>query len=180
MRRLIALSGVLLLAAPLISETVVNADPIVRQGRLVWFDLTETHEQIADRLGPPAMAAPLGNNFVSWQYKFGTDDHDGFSHHLIFRKSDGILACITRNFDSEQQVDAMFPSAETTTHRRHEKGRPPYSVRVRRLAGDRLLLAMGADKPGDTSSQIVLVRLAELKFFQEWLFEQLQPSAGER
>ena len=59
----------------------------------------------------------------------------------------------------------MFPEGETATHHFKRDGGTVYSVRVRHLPGDRVLLAMGVAKPGDTTSQIVLIRVAELKYF---------------
>ncbi len=172
--RLFVLVGALLAAAPLFPDSVPAGDPRVRNGKLVWFELNETRDAVVARMGQPAMVAPFGPDFVSWQYKGGTDDHDGFSHYLVFRRSDGKLAGITRNYDEEQDVAVLFPAARTVTYHLKEGGRTIYSVRVRRLAGDRALIAMGAAKPGDTTSQIMLIRVRELKYFYPWLYEQLR------
>jgi hypothetical protein len=172
MNRRIVLMGALLAAAPLLAGPPA-ADPRIEAGRLAWFALDETREQIAARIGAPALVAPFGADFIAWQYKFGTDDHDGFSHFLVFRKSDGKLAMVTRNFDEEQPLGALFPDSASVVCEYKEAGRAPYSVRVRRLEGGRVLLAMGAAKAGDTTTQIVMARVEALRYFFPWLHRQL-------
>jgi hypothetical protein len=156
-RRLVVISGALLFAAPLFS-----------QSELQWFLLTETRDDVARKMGPPKMIAEFGTDFESWQYQIGEIDHDDFSHFLVFRKSDKRLISITRNYETEQNVDDLFPEKETTSHR-HDG----FSVRVRRLTGDRVLMALGASKPGQRVGQVMLIRQAELRHFYPWLFEQL-------
>jgi hypothetical protein len=171
MNRRIVLMGALL-AAPLLAGPPA-ADPRIEAGRVTWFALDETREQVAARIGAPALAAPFGADFIAWQYKFGTDDHDGFSHFLVFRKSDGRLAMVTRNFDEEQPLGELFPDSAAVVCEYKEAGRAPYSVLVRRLDGGRVLLAMGAAKASDTTTQIVMARVEALRHFYPWLHRQL-------
>ena len=51
--------------------------------------------------------------------------------------------------------------------------KPTFSIRVRRLSGGRLLMAIGTSKPGQTTGQLVLMRESELTHFYPWLEEQL-------
>ena len=101
-------------------------------------------------------------------------EHDDFSHQIVFRKSNQTLVSITRNFDPEWNVDVWFSVAKTTTHNYPNPQRPEFSMRVRRLNDDAVLIAMSSSKPGQPTMQIMLIRISELKHFLPWLYEQLQ------
>lgn len=163
----------LLGTAPVLPQTVQH-EPQVKNGELVWFSIASTKDQIFKTFGQPVITAAFGADFESWQYRLGTVDHDDFSHQIVFRKSNQTLVSITRNFDPERNVDAWFPVATTTTHHYPNPQKPEFSVRVRRLKDDGVLIAMGCSKPGQPTGQIMLIRISELKHFLPWLYEQLQ------
>jgi hypothetical protein len=169
----LALLGALLAAAPLFSQIRRPVDPEVREGVLQWFQLNESSESVSRVMGTPAMMAPFGD-FVSWQYQIGIEDTHEYSHQLVFRKSDGALISVTRNYEHERTVDEWFPEGVTSTYHYPDATHPQYSVRVRRLPGGRVLMAMGVARPGEATGQVVLIRESELQFFHPWLLKQLQ------
>lgn len=160
--------GALLTAAPVFSQPLPGIDPQIKDGELRWFRLTESRAQVAQAFGQPRMVASFGSDFLSLQFQIGNIDLHEFSHQAIFRKSTGTLVSITRNYDPEILVDAFFPPAHTQVHR-FNGNNVNYSVRVRRLPGNILLMAMGTSKPGDKTGQLVLIRESELRFFYSWL-----------
>ena len=170
-----ALAALLLRVAPLFSQS--GPDPALVKGQLHWFHLSETKQQVADSLGKPVISSDFGADFSSWQYQIGPGDHDDFSHYLVFRKSTGKLVSVTRNFDEPRNVDNLFPEAETSVHHFPNAAKPEFSVRLRRLSGGRVLLAMGSPKPGVPAGQIVLTLESELKYFHGWLATQLKAEA---
>lgn len=107
----VALSVVLLLAVPLFSQT----DPRLKDGvqKPVWFQLTEDRGEVSKLLGKPANVASFLKDFVSWQFQLGSS-HEDFSHVAVFRKSEGKLMSITREYEPESNVDELFPPAQTT------------------------------------------------------------------
>ena len=109
------------------------------------------------------MVADFGQDFQSWQYE--SDEHEEFSLTVVFRKSDGKLVSVTRNYEPERNVDALFPEAETTVHQFN----PQYGLRLRRLSGGRVLMAMGAPKRGQVTGQMVVMRESELRYFYPWV-----------
>ena len=168
------LAGVLLLAAPLWPQLPAASDPVVSKGRFEWFRLSETRAEVAKQLGLPAMVAGFGADFESWQYQLGpADDEEGFSHQLVFRKSTGELISVARNFAPERSVDELFPVSESNTYFYPNADEPRLSVCVRKLSGERLLLAIGVSKPGQPTGQIFLIRQTELRVFYPWLADQL-------
>lgn len=167
------LLGALLSAAPVFSQAM--ADPHIKGGQFVWFTLSESRAELTTALGRPAVVADFGHDFVSWQYQLGNIDHHDFSHQVVMRR-DGAIVSITRNYEPERNVDALFPENETTTHEYAVDGKPQFSVRVRRLSGGRLLLAMGVSKPGQKTYQLMLIRESEVRYFHPWLAEQLRKS----
>lgn len=167
--------GTLLTAASLFSQVHPGPDPQIKDGTLRWFNMSETREQVAEALGQPRMVAAFGSDFVSWQYQIGISDLHEFSHQIVFRKSTGELVSITRNYEPEINVDLFFPDEQTKVHRFTAKN-ADFSVRVRRLPGKVLLMAMGSSKTGDKTGQIVLIRESEVRFFHTWLAEQLGAS----
>ena len=98
-----------------------------------------------------------------------TEDTHEFSHQVVFRVSDRSIVSVTRTWEQERDIDAWFPASETSYHAFSGGGQPAYSVGVRRLPNGRLLIAMGAAKPGDKSAQIVLIRESQFRFFFPWL-----------
>jgi hypothetical protein len=163
----------LLLAAPVFSQPDRWKEPQLSEVEPKWFLLMETESEVRARLGQPAMVADFGN-YRSWQYQLDEDlDHDDFSHALVFRKSDGRLISISRTYATERNVDAFFPDAMTTVHHFPDARKPAFSIRVRRLSGGRLLMAMGTSKAGQATGQLVLMRESELTHFYPWLEEQL-------
>jgi len=170
------LIGALLVAAPLFSQKPL-LDPLVKDGRVVWFLLNETREDVARVMGQPSVVAGFGDDFISWQYRLEDREDEEFSHFLVFRKSDGKLLSATRNFAGERDVSALFPVSRTTIHEFRD-GKALYHVAVRKLDGNRLLLAMGASRPGAPVRQVMLIRESELQYFHPWLHQRLQPGGN--
>lgn len=162
-------------SAPLLSQPPA-ADPQLRNGEPVWFLLTETSDQVTRALGSPSLVADFGRDYRSWQYQIGAVDHDEFSHLLVFCKSGRVLISVTRNYEPERNVDAFFPEAETTVHHYPDADNRKYSLRLRRLSGGRVLMAMGTSKRGQPTGQLVLMRESELRNFYPWLFARLRPA----
>lgn len=162
-----SLIGALLLAAP------PSADPILKDGRLHWFELTESQSEVAARIGRPAAIAPSGTYFISWQYHLSNIDHHDASHIFVFRRSDGRLLSVTRIYDPERPVDPFFPASETSVYHQ-TSGNTRYPVRVRQLSGGRYLLALGVSRPGDPTSQLVLMHRDALRAFYPWLAAQIK------
>jgi hypothetical protein len=163
-----------LACAPLFSQNLAAADPRIHAGEVVWFRLKETRDQVGRLLGAPALTADFGRDFLSWQYRIGDIDHDEFSLHVVFRKSENVLISVTRNYESERNVDTMFPPSETTAYYYPRTGKLLYSLRLRHLPGGRVLMAMGTSTLGQPTSQLVLMRETELRYFYPWLYEQLR------
>ncbi len=158
MKNLVVLLGALLLAAPVFSQ----------QDDILGFELNESRAQAREKLGAPVLVIPAGD-FESWQYQIGVEDNHEFSHILLFRVSTGELLSATRNWEHERSVDEMFPAAETKTYYYPDAQHPEYGVRVRRLSGGRVLMAMGSATVGQPTGQVVLIREAELAIFHPWL-----------
>lgn len=169
------LMGVLILSAPLLcADEVSLVEPRIEQGQLRWFSLAEKPAAVEAVLGKPALAASSGSDHLSWQFRLGGIDHHDFSHVLVFRKSTSKLVSVTRLYEEEQIVDEFFPTAETTVHHYRDAGKTSFGVRLRRLPGGRLLLAMGSPKPGVPTGQLVLMDENELPTIYPWLAEQLR------
>lgn len=167
-RRLLLVA--LLLAAPLFSQAIPSlADPVANGAEIKWFQLDESPEQVRRALGTPSVVADFGADFQSWQFQIGDIDHHDFSHQLVFRKSTRALISVTRNYEPGVQVDQLFPPRETTVHHFPNADKPEMSVRVRLLSHDRVLIATGSARPGQTTNQIVVIRRNELRFFYGWL-----------
>lgn len=163
-----AILGALLTAAPLFSQVQPSAEPQLQDGAFHWFRMTESREQVMEALGKPRMVAPFGEDFVSWQFQIGNVDLHDFSHQVVFRKSTSKLVSITRNFEPEADVDRLFPPSESRVYRFNS-----FPIRVRKLAGGAVLMAIGVSKPGDKTGQLVLMLENEVRFFYAWLAEQL-------
>lgn len=174
----VALLGALLIGAPpIFSETRPRlhlADPAVKGTAFEWFRLTETEEDIRKRLGAPHMATPFGADFNSWQYQIGEVDSHDHSHVFVFRRSTRVLVSVTRSYEPERAVDKFFPAAgAVTVHHYPNPEKPEYSVRLRRLSGGRLLMAMGTSRAGQPTGQLVLMHRSAIRAFYPWLDDQL-------
>lgn len=166
-----------LLVAPLFSQVIpAAADPVANGSRFEWFQLNESPAQIRQALGKPSVVADFGADFQSWQFQIGDIDHHDFSHQVVFRKSTRSLVSVTRNYEPEVPVDKLFPPRETTVHYFPNADKPAMSFRVRLLSHDRVLIATGSVRPGQTTNQILLIHRNELRFFYDWLANQLAGS----
>jgi len=161
--------GALLLAAPVFSQ--------IPAGEGEWLFHLEERDDVTRVLGKPSMVADFGADLRSWQYQIGNADHDDFSHSVVYRRSTGRLVSVTRNLEPERNVDDLFPSSETCYFPNPTE--PKFAVRVRRLSGDRLLIAIGVAKPGQKTGQIVWIRESELVHFYPWIAEQLTKAKPE-
>lgn len=167
------MTGVLLCAAPLFSQLPEATDPVVKGGEFRWFLLNETRSDVAGMLGQPRMVAGFGADYEAWQYQIGPVEEEGFSHQVVFRKSTGVVISVARNYVAEREVDEYFPAAETKAHFYPSATKPEFSVRVRQVPGDRLLVAMGVSRAGQQTGQILLIRRSALRAFLPWLADQL-------
>ena len=156
----------LMIAAPLRSQTF--ADPQMKEGEPVWFQLTEDRDKVGKLLGKPVLVSETGTAFYSWQYQIDSTDED-YSHYAVFRKADGKLISVTRQYAQERDVDAFFPASKTTVASFPDTTKPTFKMRVRRLSEGRLLMAAGTGKTG----QLVLIRESELRNFYPWIQAQL-------
>jgi hypothetical protein len=177
------LTGALLAAPPLLAQTSSHghdeeplpamADPVVTAGEPAWFLLTESRGQVSAKLGPPALVADFGRGMQSWQYQIGLIDHHEFSHQLVFAGPGRTLASITRNYEEERTVDEFFPEAATEVYHYPDASKPRYSVRLRRLSGGRLLMAMGTSRAGQKTGQLLLMHESWLAVFHPWIAQQM-------
>lgn len=161
----VILHGVLLAGAP-----PYSLDPVAgKRGGVHWFELTESRQEITRRLGPPRLVAEFGPDFVSWQYHLNEgDDHDP-SHVLVFRRSTGVLVSVTRFFERERSVEALFPTQIVRYAPATGLGAPAYPFLLRSLPGQRLLMAMGVDNPNHPTGQLVLMHRSVVKEFYPWM-----------
>lgn len=168
MRTLLLAAGVWLIATPLLpAETPLAAAELLR------YTLDETPAQLSRRLGPPVQIADADPRFVTWFYQTDVADAHEHSHLLLFRKEDGKLAGVTRNFHVPVNVDALFPEGKTNTHYWPSDSDRQWSVRVRVLGDDRVAVAMGVKAPGQTTSQVIIARRSALRIWLPWLENQL-------
>jgi len=167
MKRPFVWGALFILALPLFSQAPNKVQALLR------FTLDESPEQILKLLGSPTHIDDSLKGYQSWQYEpppeEDTDDNNAPAWFVCVRASDRRVVSVTRNFDKPQDVDALFPAAETEAHHWPSKETAQFSVRLRRLSGETLLLAMGASKPGDRISQLILIRRSALKTFMPWL-----------
>jgi hypothetical protein len=126
-------------------------------------------------LGAPAHTGAFGPGYFSWFYQIGVEDLHDFSHTLCFRESDNKLISITRAFDPEATVDHLFPRDSTEVRAWPNREHPQLHARVRRLNGDRVLIAIGS-KPGQVCGQLILIRASALRLFFPWL----EPSGADQ
>jgi hypothetical protein len=166
--------GALLTAAlPLFCQTSPNK----KIEQFVRFTLDESPEQIVRAMGRPDHIDDSSPRYLSWQYESppdeANDDNTAPAWFFCLKSENRQLLSVTRNFDKPQDIDDVFPAAQTTVHYWPAKDKPQYSVRMRRLSGETILLAMGTAKPGDRTTQLILIRRSALKTFLPWLDEQL-------
>ena len=164
--------GALLVAAlPLLCQTAPN-----RVQELLRFSLNESPEQIVALLGRPQRVDDSLAGYQSWQYEFSAaeenDDNSPPAWFVCLSTARHQVLSVTRNFDKPQEVDGLFPPAQTTVHHWPSKEAPQFSVRMRQLPGEVLLLAMGTAKPGERTTQLILIRRSALNTFMPWLTEQ--------
>jgi hypothetical protein len=155
-----------------------SSDPRFQSGYLFWFSLDESPAQIIEKLGQPAQVGEMGRDFLIWQFQISMLDRHEFSHVICIRRSDNKIVSIARNYEFEENVDGLFPPKMTEVHQWMKDGKPQFGVRLRRLSNGRLLLAMGSEKPGKKTSQILLIRESELPIFMPWLQESLKSAAN--
>jgi hypothetical protein len=153
-------------AAASVTQVRTTTDPLAKDGDIRWFNLTESRDQVWTNFGPPKSVEPFGD-FESWQYQIDSQDNHDFSHLLVFRKSTGELVSVTRNYEPEKLVDDLFAEGAVVVHAFPDD--PHFKVRVRKLSGGRVLLAMGSSGPGKPVEQIILIRESELANFQPWI-----------
>jgi hypothetical protein len=154
-----------------------SSDPRFQGGYLFWFSLDETPAQLIEKLGQPAQVGEMGPDFLIWQFQISIVDKHEFSHVICIRKRDNKIVSIARNYEFQENVDGLFPPKITEVHQWMQDGKPGFGVRLRRLSNGRLLLAMGSEKPGKPTSQILLIRESELGIFMPWLRDSLNKSA---
>ena len=133
------------------------------------FTLDETQAELARQLGTPDGVDDSLPNYVSWMFKAGAQDEHDFGYVLCFRRSDYKLISITRNFEPEVNVDHLFPDDGSTVRNWPSDEKPQFSVRVRSLPGNRVLLAMGSGATGKLCGQVILMDRDALKVFFPWL-----------
>ncbi|PWU08807.1 MAG: hypothetical protein C5B51_07195 [Terriglobia bacterium] len=166
--------GALLFAVlPLFSQ----APPNKKTQELLRFTLNEGPDRIVSLIGPPARIDDAVPGYQSWQYEFApdeqSDDNSPPAWLICLRTRNREIVSVTRNFDRPQEVDDLFPPAETTVHYWPSESAAKFSLRLRPLSGETLLLAIGTERPGDRTTQLVLIRRSALRTFMPWLAEQL-------
>ena len=169
------LRGALLTAAlPLLCQTTKDG----RLQELLRFTLNEKPEQIVTMLGRPQRIDDSLAGYQSWQYEFSadeeSDDNSPPAWYVCLSTSRRQILSVTRNFGKPQDVDSLFPAPETAAYHWPSVDSPQFSVRLRHLPGEMLLLAMGTSRPGERTTQLIVIRRSALKTFMPWLAEQLR------
>jgi len=168
--------GVALLVATLSLSSQTQQDTRIQ--KLLQFTLNESPQQIITLLGRPSRIDDSVAGYQSWQYEFSSDeqldDNSPPAWFVCLSTSRHEILSVTRNFDKPQNVDSLLPDSRTAVHYWPSKEAAQFSVRLRQLPGEVLLLAMGTAKPGERTTQIILIRRSALKTFMPWLAEQLR------
>jgi len=160
--------GVLLLAVPqLYSQTPVAAPLQITE--ILRFTLDETPEQLARGMGQPVMVNDQEKAFQTWYYQTDVLDKHEHSHILLLRRPDNKLLSVTRNYHYPVNAEALFPAGKSTIHHWPDAKHPQLSVQVREYEGDRVLIAMGVAKPGQSTTQLIMIRRSALPTFFPWL-----------
>ena len=174
MTRILVGGGLLVAVLPLLCQPPQNS----KIQELLRFSLNESPEQIAALLGRPQRIDDSLAGYQSWQYEFSAaeenDDNSPPAWFVCLSTGRRQVLSVTRNFDKPQDVDRLFPPPETAVHYWPSKEAPQFSVRLRQLPGEVLLLGMGTAKPGERTTQLILIRRSALKTFMPWLAEQLR------
>ena len=137
------------------------------------YTLDESSEQLTRGMGAPVQIGDASPGYLTWYYKTDVLDQHDFSHLLMFRREDGKLVSVTRNFHLAVNVDALLPVKSTHTYYWPNETDRQWPVRVRRMANDRLVIAMGVANPGETTTQVLIIRRSVLRLFLPWLEDQL-------
>lgn len=87
---------------------------------------------------------------------------------------------MSRNYEPERKVDDLFPEGQARVYHYPDAKNAQFSLRLRRLSGGRLLMAMGVSKAGQATGQILLVKEAELRHFYPWLSKELETADSTR
>ncbi len=154
----------------LLAQAPDAIDPQVDSAGFHWFQLGETRQEVVRQLGPPRLSSVFGADFEGWQFQIGELEEGEFSHHAVFRNSDGKLISMTREYPLPVNVDLLFPASQTATF----TGPADWHVRARSLGEGRFLLAMGVAAPGEKTTKIVLLDESALRAFYPWLMEQIK------
>lgn len=162
--RFVLLGGVL--AGLLAGQTLL---PV---GELMRYTLDESTEQLTRGMGAPVQIGDASPGYLTWYYKTDVLDQHDFSHLLMFRREDGKLVSVTRNFHFAVNVDALLPVKSTQTYYWPSETDRQWPVRVRRMGNDRLVIAMGVANP-ETTTQVLIIRRSVLRLFLPWLEDQL-------
>ena len=163
--RFVLLGGVL--AGLLAGQTLL---PV---GELMRYTLDESSEQLTRGMGAPVQIGDASPGYLTWYYKTDVLDQHDFSHLLMFRREDGKLVSVTRNFHLAVNVDALLPVKSTQTYYWPSETDRQWPVRVRRMGNDRLVIAMGVAKPGEATTQVLIIRRSVLGLFLPWLEQQM-------
>lgn len=142
-------------------------------GELMRYTLDESTEQLTRGMGAPVQIGDASPGYLTWYYKTDVLDQHDFSHLLMFRREDGKLVSVTRNFHFAVNVDALLPVKSTQTYYWPSETDRQWPVRVRRMGNDRLVIAMGVANPGETTTQALIIRRSVLRLFLPWLEDQL-------
>lgn len=152
----------------------ILAVPLFSQWELANLQLNESPTEVRKLLGEPTLVADINTEFRSWQYRIGQEDHDSFSHSLIFSKRTNTLLSISHTYDVPVEVEQLFPASSTKYYHYPETGTPEMVVRVNHISQDRLLLAFGSNRPGEPTTQLVLIHSSILPVFYPWLAKQIK------
>lgn len=136
---------------------------------LLNLDLNATPPGAGLGLGTPDGVDDSMPNFVSWLFKRGAEDLHNYGYVLCLRRSDRKLVSVTRNLEPEATVDHLFPEGSFSVHHWPSADRPQFSVRVRALSGNRLLMAMGSGAEGKPCGQLVLIDRGAIPIFFPWI-----------
>jgi hypothetical protein len=179
MRR-IGVLGAALLALPLWAQTAENS----KVRAFLRFTMDEKPAEIVRLIGKPGRVDDTSRNFQSWMYDAADDeDHDDNlppAYIICLRNGDQQIMSITRNYDEPQDVEALFPAGSASVYHWPAKEAPQFSVRLRSLPGEKLVLAMGTSQAGQKTTQLILIRRSALPQFMPWLAEQLTAQAPPR
>lgn len=169
MRAVFLIAGVWLATPPAPAQTPLAASEILR------FTQEETPGQLLRFLGRPVQIADTDGRQIVWSYQTDTGDAHEASHLLVFDKRDGRLVSVTRNFHLPVTVDALFPEAKSAAHCLPGEAGRKWCVRVRAMGPERLAIALGVEKAGEATTQLIVLRRSELGRSFPWLMAYYPP-----